>query len=122
MGNQFQDIVSLIVAQAERDDGFTHLGGADFVELVDLAQNQALLFGIRDPESGEKAEKDFPVAEMNGEITDFQFLENLHDNGGNFGVIGGVELVLADDVDIALVEFAESSALRTLAAIDALDL
>ena len=41
---------------------------------------------------------------------------------GSLGVVADRQLILADDVDVALVELAEAAALRALAAIDALDL
>ena len=122
MRNEGEQGGRLRLSEAEAGDGCLHFCRANFVQLVDLAQNQFLLFGICDAISRQQAEQQFPVAEMDREIADAQFLENLDDDGGQFGVIGGIELVLADDVDIALVEFTEPAALRPLAAIDALHL
>ena len=44
------------------------------------------------------------------------------DDSGDLGIVRDVELAVADDVDICLIELAEAAALRALAAIDLSDL
>ena len=70
----------------------------------------------------EKAAQQLAVIELDGEFANRQPLEHRRDHRRHFGVEARRQRVLADHVDVALVELAETAALGTLAAIHALHL
>ncbi len=110
--------------QCERIAGqrLAHVIRATLVELVDLTQHERLPPGILDAEHVQVAAHQLAVVDLDRERPDAEIAEHAVDDGRKLGVVAHRELILADDVDVALVELAESSALRALAAIDALDL
>ncbi len=59
---------------------------------------------------------------MDGEGADVEFGEHGVDHGGQLRIETHAQAVLADDVDVALVELAEAPALLALAPVDALHL
>src|ERR1700733_7638872 len=62
------------------------------------------------------------IVYANRERPEVQFLEHAVDHRRHLRVVTHGELILTDHVDIALIELAEASALRALAAVDALNL
>jgi hypothetical protein len=91
--------------------------GAALVELVDLAQHQRLLLAIGDAHPFEETAQQLAIVEPDGEGTDRQLGEQRMDHRRDLGVATHAERVLADHVDVALVELAEAAALRALAAV-----
>ena len=111
-------------AQTERFAGqrVAHVVGAALVQLVHLAQHQHLLLAIDDAEALEVAAHQLAVVELDGKRADRQFAEHAVDHRRDLGVVAHRQRVLADHVDIALVELAETPALRALAAVHLLHL
>jgi hypothetical protein len=62
------------------------------------------------------------MVELDGEFADRQRLEHRRDHRGDLGIVARRQRILADHVDVALVELAEAAALRAFAAIHALHL
>ncbi len=122
--HEVEDLLRRLGGQAEAlaRQRVAHVVGAALVELVDFAQRQRLLLGVDDAEAFEKAAHDLAIVEPDGERADRQIAEHAVDHRRNFGVVADRQRVLADHVDVALVELAEASALRALAAVHALDL
>ncbi len=83
---------------------------------------ERLLLAVADAERFEIAAHQLAVVDLDRERPDAEIAEYAVDDGRQLGVVADRELILADDVDVALVELAEAAALRALAAIDALDL
>ena len=75
-----------------------------------------------DAEAFEPATQQLAVVELDGELADRQRLEHRRDHRRDLGVVARRQRILADHVDVALVELAEAAALRALAAIHALHL
>jgi hypothetical protein len=115
-------IVSAAEAEGLGRERGRHRVGAALVELVDLAQHQRLLLAVGDAQALEESAQQLAVVELDGEGTDRQFGEQRVDHRRDLGIATHAERVLADHVDVALVELAEAAALRALAAIHALDL
>jgi hypothetical protein len=99
-----------------------HMIGAALVELVDLAQHQRLAFRIRNTETFEETAHDPAIVDVDRERTDRQIGEHREDHRRQLGVETDRQVVLADHVDVGLVELAEAPALRAFATIHALDL
>ena len=76
-------------AEPQADNRLAHFRRADFIQLINLAQNQFLLFFIDNAVTGQQPPQNLPITEMNRKFPDLQLLENLHDDRGNFGVISG---------------------------------
>ena len=118
------DLVGDLVGQPEIRAGQrgAHGVGAALVEFVDLAQHQRLAFALGNAQAFEEAAQQLAVVQLDGEIAHAQLGEHRVDDGGHLGVMAHAERVLADHVDVALVELAEAAALGTLAPVHALDL
>ena len=99
-----------------------HVLLAALVELVDLAQHQRLQLAVGDALRLEEAAHQLAVVELDGERADVEFGEHRVDHRRDLGVEAHAQRVLADHVDVALVELAEAAALRALAAVHALHL
>ena len=127
----------LIVAAADGDEGqnfirflrihaaLVHqqgpdLLGADLVQLVHGAHDVAGL--LRQTQHSVEAIENFAVVHTDLEPLQAQGGERLVDDGGNLRLIGDVQLAVADDVDVRLIELAEPAALRPLAAVYLADL
>ncbi len=95
---------------------------AALVELVHFAQHQHLALAVGDAQAFEEAAQQLAVVELHRERADAQLREHGMDHGRHFGVVAHRQGILADHVDVALVELAEAAALGALAAIDALHL
>ncbi len=95
---------------------------AALVELVDFAQHQRLQLAVGDALRLEEAAHQLAVVELDGEGADVELGEHGVDHRRDLGVEAHAQRVLADHVDVALVELAETAALGALAAVDALHL
>jgi hypothetical protein len=81
-----------------------------------------LLVAIADPQALEEAAQELAMVEMDGEVAEGQVLEDRRDHRRDLRVEARRQRVLADHVDIALVELAVPPALRPLAAVHPLHL
>ncbi len=99
-----------------------HVVFAALVELVDLAQDERLPRGLGDAEPLEKAPHQLAVVEVNGEGPDAEVAKDAINDRRQLGVVADRERIFADDVDVALVEFAKAPRLVALAAVDPLHL
>src|SRR3546814_17092597 len=70
----------------------------------------------------EEAAQQLAVVELDSELADGELFERGVDHRRDLGVEAGGQRVLADHVDVALVELAEAAALGALAAVHALHL
>ena len=98
------------------DKELAHLFRADLIELVDDAHNvaRALAHAVH----GIEAVEELAVIDLDLELCDAEGREGAVDDGGYLGLVDYVELAVADDVDIGLIELAETAALGALAAVD----
>src|SRR3546814_652554 len=94
---------------------------AALVELVQFAQHRQLAVAV-DALALEEAAQQLAVVEPDGEFADRQRVEHRRDHRRDLGVMARRQRVLADHVDVALVELAETPALGALAAVHALHL
>ncbi|EEF93361.1 hypothetical protein CATMIT_02012, partial [Catenibacterium mitsuokai DSM 15897] len=122
--DEVEDPVHRVAGQAEirPDQHVAHVVGAALVELVDLAQHQRLQLAVGHALGFEEAAQQLAVVELDGEGADVELGEHRVDAGRQLGVVAHAEAVLADHVDVALVELAVAAALLALAAVDALHL
>ena len=109
-------------AEAVAGQGGAQVVLAPLVELVHLAQHGRLLLAVDDPQVLVEAAQQLAVVDLDGERADGQVGEDRVDDRRALGVVAHRQLVLADDVDVALVELAEPPALRPLAPVDPLHL
>src|SRR6185437_14381057 len=77
---------------------------------------------VDDAQALEIAAHQLAVVELDGERADRQLAEYAVDHRRNLGVVANRQGILADHVDVALVELAETPALGALAAIHLLHL
>ena len=120
-GNESENVVRLLLRQAtvlQQND--LYLVNADLVQLVHGAHDVAGLF--RQTHHGVEAVENLPVVDMNLEPGQAEALEYLIDDGGDFRLVENVQLAVADDIDVRLIEFPEPAALRPLAPVDLADL
>jgi hypothetical protein len=119
-----ENLLRHLGAEVERLAGqrIAHVIGAALVQLVHLAQHQHLLLAVDYPQAFEIAAHQLAVVELDGERADVQFAKHAVDHRRNFSVVAHRQRVLADHVDVALVELAEAAALRALAPINSLHL
>jgi len=103
-------------------EGLAHVLGAALVQLVHLAQDQRLLLRIGHAQRLEEPAHQLAVVQLHTEGADAQLGEHRVDHRHHLGVVADGQGVLADDVDVALVELAEAAALGALAAVHALHL
>src|SRR5690606_4667954 len=109
-----QDLVDDLVGEAEARPGQRGPQGVGrpFVELVYRAQDRRLLVGVGDPQVLVEPAQQLAVVQLDGEGADGQVGEDRVNDGGALRVVAYGQLVLADDVDVALVELAEPAPLR----------
>ncbi len=120
-GDEEKDFVRLIVGQAavlQQDQ--LDLFGADLVQLVHGTHDVPGLFG--QTQHGVEAVENLPVVHPDLEPAQAEAPEDLVDDGGNLRFIQNVQLAVADDVDVRLVELPEPTPLGTLAPVDLADL
>ncbi len=123
-GDEFQDARHRLGGDIEIRtlQGLAYIVGATLVELVDLAQHQRLALAVGDALGLEETPHQLAVVELDGEPADTQIAEDRVDHRQDLGVEADVQRILADHVDVALVELAEAATLGTLATVDPLDL
>ena len=97
-----------------------HQVRADLLDLIDRAHDVARLVGK--PEHRVEAVQNAAVVDADLEALEAHRRKDVVDDGGDLGVVHDVQLAVADDVDIRLIELAEAAALRALAAVDLADL
>jgi len=119
-----QDAFHLVRRDGEfgADQRIAHVIGAALVQLVHFAQHRQLALALGHAQHLEEAAQQFAIVELHGEIADAQLGEHGVDDRQHFSVITDVQRILADHVDVALVELAETAPLRTFAAVDPLHL
>ena len=91
-------------------------------ELVDLAHHQRLQLAVGNALRLEEAAHQLAVVELDRERADRQLGEHRVDHRRQLRIVAHAECVLADHVDVALVELAEAAALRAFAAVHTLHL
>ena len=96
------------------------LVGADLFQLVGGAHDVPGL--VRQALHGIEAIEDLAVIDPDGEIPQTQSGEGAVDDRGDLGLVGDVQLTVADDVDVRLVKLPEAAPLGSLPAIDLPDL
>ncbi len=109
-------------AEAFAHQCVAHIVGTALVDLVDLAQYSKLQLALSHAQAFEEAAQQLAVVQLHLEVADAQLGEHRMDHRQDFGVVTDAQRILADHVDIALVELTEAPALRTLAAVHALHL
>ena len=120
-GDEGENVVRLLLRQAavlQQND--LYLVNADLVQLVHGAHDVAGL--LRQTHHGVEAVENLPVVDMNLEPGQAEALEYLIDDGGDFRLVENVQLAVANDIDVRLIEFPEPAALRPLAPVDLADL
>jgi hypothetical protein len=122
-GHQLEQRRDLCRIEAEALAGQPRLDLAArlLAEPIDLVQH-ALLRGVRDVERREQPAQELPVVEVDRERTERELAKDAVDDRRDLGVVRQRQRILADNVDVALVELAIAALLRALAAIDPLDL
>ena len=102
------------------DQQLAHLFGADLVQLVHGAHDLAGLFAhaVHRVEAVEQ----LAVVHADLKAADAQTREGVVDDGRDLGLVGDVQLPVADDVDVGLIEFPEAAPLGALAPVDLADL
>ena len=120
-GDELQDLIGVALADGEilYQNGF-HLFRADLVQFVYGAHHVCGF--LREPQQGVEAVQDLPVVHPDLEPLQSQSGEGLIDDGGDLRLVGDVQLAVADDVDIRLIEFPEAAPLGTLAPVHLADL
>nr|WP_238695100.1 hypothetical protein [Ornithinimicrobium flavum] len=108
--------------EAGAGEGLGEVGRSPLVQLVHLAQDGGLGVRVGDAQVIVETPEQLAVVDLDGEGADGQVGEDAVDDRRRLGVVPHGELVLADDVHVALVELAEPAPLRALAAVDALHL
>ncbi len=96
------------------------MSGADLVQLVHGAHDVAGL--LRQAQHGVKAVEDLPVVHPDLEALQAQGGEGPVDDGGDLRLVGDVQLAVADDVDVRLIELPEAAPLGPLSPVDLADL
>jgi hypothetical protein len=109
-------------AEALAGQRLAHVVGAALVELVDLAQHQPCCSGSAMPWPSKKPRISLRLLSWMVNSPIASSLEHRVDHRRDLGVVADRQRILADHVDVALVELAEAAALGALAAVDALDL
>ena len=120
-GDEFQDLVCLCIRKAavlQQDD--LHLGRADLVQLINGPHDLAGLFA--EAQHGVEAVQNLAVVDPDLEAAQAEALEDLVDDGGDLRLVQDIQLAVADDVNVRLVEFPEAAPLGTLAPVDLADL
>ena len=113
-GDEGNDGLRFVLGNAGGDQLCDDLFLTDLFDLVDGTED--LLDLVGESEGGEEAAEHLAVIQTDGEITDAELFENVVNDGGHFRVVENTELIVADDVDVALIELAEASLLGAFAA------
>jgi len=123
-GDEGQDLLDLLGRNLEAlaHQRFAHVICAALVQLVHFAQHGQLALAFGHAQAFEETAHQLAVVQLDAEITDAQLGEHGVDDGQHFSVVADAQAVLADHVDVALVELAEAATLGTLAAVHALRL
>ena len=77
---------------------------------------------VGQPHHGVEAVENFAVVDSNLEPLQTQLREGTVDDGGDFRFVDDVQLAIADDVDVCLIELPEPASLCSFASIDLADL
>ena len=119
-GDELQNFIRRSLGHAALDEQGADLFRADLIQLVHRPHDLAGLLGqaLHGVEAGE----DLPVVHADLEPLQAQGGEGLVDDGGDLGLVGDVELAVADHVDVTLIKLAEPAPLGALAAVDFADL
>ncbi len=115
-GDEIDDLACQFFGNLDLYKLLDNLVLADLFDLVNDTKDFFDLVGKT--ECGEEAAEDFSVVDADGEITDAELFEYMINDSGHFGIIEDVKLLAADDIDVALIKFAESALLGTLTAIN----
>ncbi len=120
-GDEFQNIVSLSFCETD----VLQQKGADFffpdlIQFVHGTHDIAAL--LHQAQHIIEAVQNLPVVYPDLEPAQAEALKHLIDDGGNLRLVQDVQLAIADDVDVCLVEFPEPAPLGTLAPVDLADL
>ena len=109
-----------VLAKYASDEQGADLLRADLVQLVHGAHDVPGL--LRQTLHGVEAGEDLPVVHPDAEPLQAQGGEGVVDDGGDLRLVGDVQLAVADDVDVGLVELPEAAPLGPLAPVDLADL
>ena len=120
-GDEAENLVGLALRQAAvLQQNELDLVGADLIQLVNGAHDVAAL--VPKAQHIIKAGENLPVVDPNLEPAQAEAPEDLVDDGGDLRLVENVQLAVADDVDVGLIEFPEPAPLGTLAPVDLADL
>ena len=120
-GDELQDLIGVALTDGEilHQNGF-YLFGADLIQLVHGAHHVGGF--LRQAQHGIEAIQDLPVVHPDLEPLQSQSGEGLIDDGGDLRLVGDVQLAVADDVDVRLIELPEAAPLGPLAPVHLADL
>ena len=121
-GDKAHDLTGLVGGQADLlgHEQLLHLGRADLVQLVHGAHDGPGLVG--QVQHGIEAVQNFAVVHPDLEALQAHGGKGAIDDGGDLRVVGDVQLAVADDVDISLIELPEAAPLGPLAPVYLADL
>ena len=120
-GDELQNLIGFFLADFTlADQQRTNLLSANLVQLVHSAHDVAALFGK--VHHGIETVEDLAVVHPNLESLQAEATEDLVNDGGDFGLVENVQLAIANDVDVGLIEFTEAATLGALATVDLGDL
>ena len=119
-GDEGENLIRRRLADPLLDEQGADLVGADLVQLVHGAHDVPglALQALHGIEAGEN----LPVVHPDLKALQAQGGEGLVDDGGDLRLVGDVQLAVADDVDVALVELPEPAPLGPLPPVDLADL
>ena len=119
--DELQQLVSRSCFHAEiLDQNGLYLFCADLLQLVDGTHHIAGLFG--QAEDGKEAVEHLAVVDADLEALKTERGERLVDDARHLGFVDDVQLAVTDDVDVRLIELAETAALCALTAVNLADL
>ena len=121
-GDELQNLLGLLPSDADVLPGEEggHLLGADLLQLVHGAHDVPGL--IREAQHGVEAVQNLPVVHPDLEPLQAQGGEGLIDDGGDLRLVDDVQLAVANDVDVRLVELPEAAPLGALPPVHLADL
>ena len=120
-GNEGQNLIRLCLAQSDLvGQERTHLIGADLLQLIHGAHNIAGL--LAEIVHSVKSVQNLAVVDADLETAQTQGSKGLINDGGDFRLVGHVQLAVADDIDIRLIKLTETTALCPLTAVHLADL
>ena len=120
-GDELQDLIGVALTDGEilYQNGF-YFFGTDLIQLVHGAHHVGGF--LRQAQHGVEAVQDLPVVHPDLEPLQAQGGEGLIDDRGDLRLVGDVQLAVADDVNVRLIELTEPAPLGTLAPIHLADL